>query len=108
MMAGVAMGGVVGQQMAGMMGGMMQGMNQPNQPAGTPPPPPQSMYSVAVNGQTTGPFSIQQLSQMAASGQISSQSMVWKQGMPNWIAAGTVPELTVIFPPAAPPPPPAN
>ena len=108
MMAGMAMGGVVGQQIAGMMGGMMKEMNQSNQPVGVPLPPPQSLYSVAANGQTTGPFSIQQLSQMAASGQFSSQSMVWKQGMPNWIAAGTIPELAVIFPPAAPPPPPIN
>lgn len=108
-MAGVAMGGVIGQQMAGMMGGMMQGVNPPNQPGGaTPPPPLQEMYSVAVNGQTTGPFSIQQLSQMVASGQFTSQTMVWKQGMPSWSAAGTVPELAAIFSTMPPPPPPVN
>jgi membrane protease subunit (stomatin/prohibitin family) len=105
MMAGMAMGGVVGQQMAGMMGGMMQGMNQPQ--SGMAPPPPNVQYNVAVNGQTTGPFNLQQLAQMAASGQFAAQSMVWKQGMAAWAAAGTVQELAQIFAQAAPPPPPS-
>ncbi|GMO57813.1 MAG: SPFH domain-containing protein [Termitinemataceae bacterium] len=107
MMAGMAMGGAVGQQMAGMMGGMMHGMNQP--PAGgmAPPPPQMAQYNVAVNGQTTGPFNLQQLAQMIASGQFTAQSMVWKQGMAAWNAAGTVAELSQLFTQSAPPPPPA-
>jgi membrane protease subunit (stomatin/prohibitin family) len=97
MMAGMAMGGAVGQQMAGMMGGIMQGMNAP--------PPPMSQYNVAVNGQTTGPYNLQQLAQMAAQGQFTSQSQVWKQGMAAWAAAGTVQELAYLFAPVVPAPP---
>lgn len=102
-MAGMAMGGAIGQQMAGMMGGMVQGMN-------APPQPPMSQYNVAVNGQTTGPYNLLQLSQMVASGQFTAQSMVWKQGMAVWTAAGTVQELAQLFAqaaPTSPPPPPA-
>ena len=106
MMAGIAMGGVVGQQMAGMMGNMMQGMNQSPQAGIVPPQPPATQYSVAVNGQTTGPFNLQQLAQMAANGQITQQSMVWKQGMPGWAAMGTVQELASLFTQNSPPPPP--
>jgi membrane protease subunit (stomatin/prohibitin family) len=98
-MAGMTLGGAVGQGMSGMMGGMMQGMNAP--------PPPVSQYNIAVNGQTTGPYNLQQLAQMAASGQFTPQSQVWKQGMAAWAAAGTVQELSPLFAPAAPPPPPA-
>jgi membrane protease subunit (stomatin/prohibitin family) len=105
MMAGMAMGGAVGQQMAGMMGGMMQGMNQ-GHGGMVPPPLPNVQYNVAVNGETSGPFNLQQLAQMAANGQFTAQSMVWKQGMVAWAAAGTMPELTQIFASAAPPPPP--
>ena len=97
-MAGMTLGGAIGQGMAGMMGGMVQGMNAP--------PPPLSQYSVAVNGQTTGPYNVRQLSQMAANGQFTAQSMVWKQGMEAWTAAGSVQELAQLFTPAAPPPPP--
>jgi len=105
MMAGMAMGGAVGQQMAGMLGGMMGGMNA--QPAGAPPPPPTAaQYNIAVNGQTTGPFNITQLTQMVANGQFTPQSMVWKQGMAGWIAAGTIQELATLFQNTPPPPPP--
>jgi membrane protease subunit (stomatin/prohibitin family) len=111
MMAGMAMGTMAGQQMAGMMGNMMHGMNQP--PAGgapggmtPPPPPPIVQYNVAVNGQTTGPFTMVQLAQMVQSGQLTNNSMVWKQGMAGWVAAGTVQELAPLFAQVPPPPPP--
>ena len=118
MMAGMAMGGMVGQQMAGMMGNMMQGMNQPpaggipggtlgGAPGGMPPPPPPSVqYNVAVNGQTTGPFTMEQLTQMVLNGQLTNNSMVWKNGMAGWAAAGTVQELAPLFTQTPPPPPP--
>jgi hypothetical protein len=112
MMAGMALGGAVGQGMAGMMGNMMQGMNQPGIPGAppapgmTPPPPPVVQYNVAVNGQTAGPFTLDQLRQMAAQGQFTPQSQVWKQGMSGWAAAGTIQELAPVFAQAAPPPPP--
>jgi hypothetical protein len=108
MMAGMAMGGIAGQQMAGMMGNMMGGLNQP--PAAgmpvMPPPPPNVQYSVAVNGQTTGPFAMAQLVQMVQTGQLTDKSMVWKAGMAAWAAAGTVQELASLFAAQMPPPPP--
>jgi membrane protease subunit (stomatin/prohibitin family) len=116
MMAGMAMGGALGGQMAGMMSNTMQGIQQPpgGMPAApgmpaqgmTPPPPPLVQYNVAVNGQTTGPFTLDQLRQMAAQGQFTPQSQVWKQGMSGWAAAGTVAELGSVFAQSAPPPPP--
>jgi membrane protease subunit (stomatin/prohibitin family) len=107
MMAGMAMGGAIGQQMTGLMGNMMQGVQQPpGTPGMTPPPPPVVQYNVAVNGQTTGPFTLDQLRQMAVQGQFTPQSQVWKQGMSGWAAAGTVQELAGCFAAAPPPPPP--
>jgi len=109
MMTGMAMGGAMGQQMANMMGSMTQGINQPpagGMPGAMPPPPPVVQYNVAVNGQTTGPFTLDQLRQMAAQGQFTAQSQVWKQGMSGWTAAGTVAELAPVFAQSAPPPPP--
>jgi len=108
MMTGMAMGGAMGQQMAGMMGNMMQGMNQPpvgGVPGAMPPPPPVVQYNIAVNGQSTGPFTFDQLLQMAAQGQFTPQSLVWKQGMSAWTAAGTVAELAPVFAQSSPPPP---
>lgn len=103
MMTGMAMGGAMGGQMAGMMNQMGQTMNQQQN---TPPPPPQIQYNVSVNGQSTGPFNMQQLQQMAQSGQLTTNTHVWKQGMTNWELAGNVQELSAIFGAVPPPPPP--
>ncbi len=108
MMTGMMMGGAMGQQMAG----MMQNMGQQMQGAmNTPPPMPNIQYHVSINGSQAGPFNMQQLSQMAQSGQLTQQTYVWKQGMANWEMAGNVQELASLFatpvPGSMPPPPPA-
>jgi membrane protease subunit (stomatin/prohibitin family) len=105
MMTGMMMGGAMGQQMAGMMNNMGQNMqNGMNQP----PQMPNVQYFVALNGQQAGPFNLQQLQQMAQSGQLSQQTYVWKQGMAKWDLAGNVQELSMLFAPPMPgatPPP---
>jgi membrane protease subunit (stomatin/prohibitin family) len=105
MMASMAMGGAVGQGMAGSIGGMMSGMNQEKQTP--PPPPPQAQYNISIGGQQTGPFAWEQLQQMVQSGQITKDTHVWKQGMAGWELAGNVQELSSLFGAVPPPPPPA-
>ena len=51
----------------------------------------------AIRSYYEGPFSVQQLSAMAAQGQINSGTLVWKQGMAAWTAASAVQDLSVIF-----------
>ncbi len=94
MMAGLAVGGAVGQNIAGTMNGMMGGVNTP--PV-APPPIPTVMYHIAVNGQPTGPYDMATLSQMALSNQLTPDSLVWKQGMPEWVKASAVDELKGLF-----------
>lgn len=97
MMASMAVGGVVGQNIAGAMGTAMSGMNQPLQNGMTPPPVPVVAYHIAVNGQAAGPFDIATLTQMANAGQLTADSLVWKNGMAQWAKAGTVDELKGLF-----------
>jgi hypothetical protein len=48
-------------------------------------------WFVAREGQQTlGPVTGQQLKQMAAAGQVQPHHLVWRQGMPKWVAAGQV------------------
>lgn len=103
MMASMAVGGVVGQNIAGSMNNIMSGMNQPVQNNMTPPPVPTVTYNVAVNGQATGPFDLATLQQMAIAGQFSGSSLVWKAGMPAWVAAETVDELKEVLANVMPP-----
>lgn len=99
MMAGMAVGGAVGQNIAGMMNGMMGGLGGqvPVAVAPVPPPVPQAVYHVAVNGAATGPFDTSTLAQMVAAGQLTRESFVWKPGMSEWSAAGSVVELAHLF-----------
>ena len=105
MMASIAVGGVVGQNIAGTMSSAMSGMNQPVQQGVTPPPIPTIAYHLAVNGQATGPYDLSVLQQMASAGQFNADSLVWKNGMAEWVKAGTVDELKSLFV-AMPPIPP--
>lgn len=97
MMASMAVGGAVGQNIAGAMNTTMQGINQPVNAGAIPPPIPIVAYHIAVNGQATGPFDIATLTQMANAGQITADSLVWKNGMAEWTKAGTVDELKGLF-----------
>ena len=99
MMAGMAMGGAMGQNFAGMMNNAMSGVNQSVQPGAVPPT---IAYHVAINGQAAGPFEMAALQQMAANGQLTTSSLVWKNGMPQWANAGSVAELQGLFPSAPP------
>lgn len=103
MMAGIALGGAVGNNIAGTMNGMMGGVNQQ-----VPPPIPTVTFHVAVNGQATGPFDMNTLSQMANAGTLTKDSLVWKAGMPQWAKADTVAELQNLFANTMPPIPTAE
>lgn len=98
MMAGMTLGGAVGQNIAGSMNNMMAGMNQPVQNGITPPPVPGVSYYVAMNGQATGPYDFNTLRQMMTAGQFTSDSLVWKTGMPEWAKASSVDEVKQLFP----------
>ena len=105
MMTGMMMGGAMGGQMAGMMNNMGQQMQNA---MNTPPPMPTVQYMIAVNGQQTGPYNMQQLQQMVQMGQFTPQTYVWKQGMAQWELAGNVQELASLFAVPAPPPVPGG
>lgn len=111
MMTGMAMGGAVGSSMTNMMGNMTQGLNTPQ-----PPAPPQgaiAAYHIVVNGQQSGPYSVDQLRQLMSNGAFTKDTYVWKEGMAGWSFAKDVMELSSLFaavpppiPGSMPPPPP--
>lgn len=94
-MTGMAMGRVMGDQ----LGDMMNSTNN------TPPPPPTLMYHIALNGQQSGPFTLEQLKEYAITGQFTKLHHAWKQGMTEWIQANDMAELAGVFAQVPPPPP---
>lgn len=85
-----------------------------SQPVAVPPAPPvppmpaaepQVQMYLHIAGQNYGPYDYAMLKQLAASSQLTPQTMVWQQGMPAWVAAGEVSELKPLFAPVPPPMP---
>ena len=69
-----------------------------SQTTSTPPQIPASEdYYIAMDQKPVGPFDKNQLQEFVKIGSITRQTLVWKQGMQNWLAAGDVIELSSIF-----------
>ncbi len=102
--AAEGMGLGMGFAMAGRM------MQSAGAPAGggmmAPPPPPGGVWHVTRNGQTMGPFNMQQMAAGATSGELTPETLVWSQGMSGWVAASSVAQLSGVFGATPPPPPP--
>ena len=47
-------------------------------------------YFYAINGQQAGPVSEEQLAEMATAGTITPETLVWREGMPEWAAYSTI------------------
>ncbi|MDR0623613.1 MAG: DUF4339 domain-containing protein [Treponema sp.] len=65
-----------------------------------------SDYFISTNNQPAGPFSFNELKQMVQTGQLRKDSLVWKEGMRQWVAAGNVSEFDSLFTTTPPPLPP--
>ena len=99
--AGVGLGmgmAMASQMMPGMTGGQAA-------PAAPPPPPLGPLWHVAINGQTQGPFSQQDVLQGLSAGRITRDTLVWTSGMAAWQKLSEVPQLAGMTPPPPPPPP---
>ena len=57
----------------------------------------------AINGQQTGPLNAQALQAAIAGGTLTKATLVWKQGLPNWVPAENVPEVASLFGSVPPP-----
>jgi membrane protease subunit (stomatin/prohibitin family) len=99
-----AMSMMMGMNVANQMLNNQQQHQTPQSLLQTPPPlPTQLQLFVAINGQQNGPFDLQTITQLIHNRQLTKETLVWKQGMANWIAASELAELSNIF--AATPPP---
>lgn len=96
LMFGMGIGGAMGNQ----VGGMMNNINS------TPPPPPdQNVFHISLNGQQAGPYTMEQLKQLAINNQFSRDHHVWKSGMAGWELAAINNEVSIVFNSVPPPPP---
>jgi len=69
------------------------------------------MWHYVQNGQACGPVDATALQLLLQNGSVGAETLVWKQGLPNWIPARSVPEFASFIgaapgmtPPPIPPP----
>ena len=109
---GAGIGAAMGMGMAGMAGpwgAAPQPQAAPAAVAPPPPPPPvEKVWHIAENGQTKGPFSRATMGQMAGSGDLTRETLVWTAGQDGWKPAEDVADLAQLFTVLPPPPPPVG
>ena len=79
----------------------------PMAPPAPPPPSPDTVWHIAENGATKGPFSTASLGRMAADGSLTRDTLVWTAGQDGWQRAEDVAAVARLFTVLPPPPPPA-
>ena len=103
---GLAMGGVMGQQMMGAQG------SAPYNPQaglpGTPPPPPSGPAKLHYNGPAgSGEYTPAEIAGFVAANRAGAHN-VWAAGWPGWKPWREVAEVAALVPPDMPPPPAAG
>ncbi len=104
-------GGGMAMGMGFAMANQMAGAVNPGQGAGAASPPPlpgssAASFYVAQNGAQTGPFDMDHLTRLATERALLAETLVWREGMPEWKPASQVPELIPILAKVPPPLPP--
>lgn len=75
-----------------------QQQNGPSEFTGTPVPPPVKpiMFYVYINDTQMGPYDMKILSQLVQSGNLAPETLVWKEGLSEWVMAKNT-ELRNLF-----------
>lgn len=108
--AGVAMGQAMAQAMAGGAAGTAAPPPPPAAGGAAPPPPVAAAprWTLAVAGQTYGPYTDAQLRSMLDAGQVTRETLAWRPGAAGWAPVAEYSELAAGVAAPPPPPPPAR
>ena len=109
---GLGMGFAMAQQFGRQMSHPQQRDTDPQvsrtQASVTPPPLPRSVeFYLAVDGQQSGPFPLEDVIRKVKNGEVLRDTLVWSQGMANWTPAAQVATLSHLFSTTPPPLPPS-
>jgi membrane protease subunit (stomatin/prohibitin family) len=93
--AAVGVGLGIAQQLSNTTAGAMR---PPASGGPTPPPIPRPLaFFVATGTQPEGPHDLAALAQRVKDGSFKRETLVWREGMPAWVAASQVTELAGLF-----------
>lgn len=105
MMAGMAVGGALGQNIVSSVNGAINNIHHQIDTTIAPPPIPRAGYHVVINGNSAGPFDMNTILQMINTHQISGDTLLWTVGMEKWDKAENISEIAKLLHSAPPVPP---
>ena len=101
---GIGVGLAVAQQITGSASQAFKptaapaaGAAQPPALPSGPPPIPQMAFFMAEAGKPVGPLGREALEQRVREGKLRADTLVWRDGMANWLPASQVAELTDVL-----------
>ncbi len=101
---GLGAGMAMANQMTQAMSNQMQNNQSTQNTQATPPPVPGTVaYYVAVDGKQSGPFNKSSLTELAEKQVLTRDTLVWKQGLADWVPAGGQPDLQDLWSTTPPP-----
>lgn len=59
--------------------------------------PAKTQVFVVINGQQAGPFTQTELVQLVKKGLLAPATLVWESGLPNWVAASSLPHINKLL-----------
>lgn len=101
---GLGAGMAMANQMTQAMANQVQNQGGQINAQVTPPPIPGVVsYYVAIDGKQSGPFNKESLSELATKQILTKDTLVWKQGLSEWVLAGAQADLQDLWSVTPPP-----
>lgn len=75
-----------------------------NGTSSTPPPLPNNHWHVAIDGQASGPHTLDDIKKLVGNKQLHAKSLAWKEGMSDWQSAEDIDALKDLVAKASTPP----
>lgn len=100
MMAGMSLGGAIGQNLATTLNTAFN----PNTPniSQTPPPIPKKLYFIVQDNKQAGPYDLATIQELIFSGNITKNTLLWTSGMSEWKSAINISEISNLLIPDIP------
>lgn len=93
-----AMINAMNQTMANMQMPNYQRVNQINMQSNVAVPTmPQKKFFVGIDNAPVGPLDMDELKQKIALKEVTTETLVWYQGLPGWAQAKTLSEVNILF-----------
>ncbi len=96
----MGMGFAMANKMADSLNTPSSNQDKASAPATPPPLHSETPWHVAIDDKATGPHDVDAIRDLIKQGKLTSESLVWTEGMTDWEAAETIEDIKKLIPPS--------